>query len=49
MSYSLFGRFIDVKNKKILAEGYIDFMKNVSEMRYSNRFDGVEPDFKIKT
>lgn len=49
MSYSLFGRFIDVKNKKILAEGYIDFMKNVSEMRYSARFDGVEPDFKIKT
>lgn len=49
MSYSLFGRFIDVKNKKILAEGYIDFMKNVSEMRYSDRFDGVEPDFKIKT
>ena len=49
MSYSLFGRFIDVKNKKILAEGYIDFMKNVSDMRYSARFDGVEPDFKIKT
>ena len=49
MSYSLFGRFIDVKNKKILAEGYIDFMKNVSDMRYSARFDGVEPDLKIKT
>lgn len=49
MSYSLFGRFIDIKNKKILAEGYIDFMKNVSEMRYSAKFDEVEPDFKIKT
>ena len=49
MSYSLFGRFIDIKNKKILAEGYIDFMKNVSDMRYSARFDGAEPDFKIKT
>ena len=49
MSYSLFGRFIDIKNKKILAEGYIDFMKNVSEMRYSAKFDDVESDFKIKT
>ena len=49
MGYSLFGRFIDIKNKKILAEGYIDFMKNVSEMRYSAKFDDVEPDFKIKT
>lgn len=49
MGYSLFGRFVDVKNKKVVLEGYFDFMKNLSEMRYSSRFEGVSSSSKTST
>ena len=49
MGYSLFGRFVDVKNKKVIAEGFLDFMKSLSDMRYSPRFENVTSTSKTST
>ena len=49
MGYSLFGRFVDVKNKKVVAEGFLDFMKSLSDMRYSPRFENVTSTSKTST
>lgn len=41
MGYTLVGHFVDVQNKKEIASAYLDFMKNLNEVRYSCEFEHV--------
>lgn len=43
MSYSLIGKIVDIKNKKVLCEADFDFLKNLNEYRYSRDLGGIEP------
>ena len=42
MSYSLIGKFVDVKNKRRIMDAELDFLKNLNDTRYSCRFADVE-------
>lgn len=42
MSYSVFGKIIDVDKKKVIAEGYFDKLKNITSARYSSELKDVE-------
>ena len=48
MSYSLIGKFVDVKNKKRIIDAELDFLKNLNDTRYSCRFSDITSSSKTK-